>query len=457
MLRLLARPEYPLSHRLGITVNAPDRDQILAMCRDYFDALPPKQFTPGKTYLPASGKVLDGGDLAHLVDACLDLWLTGGRFSQELEKALAAFTNTKKASLTVSGSAANLLAVAALTSPKLGDKRLKPGDEVLTVAAGFPTTVTPIVQNGCLPVFVEVDLATANVDTKALAGAVTQKTRAVILAHTLGNPFDLAAVKELCEGHGLWLIEDCCDALGALYAGEPTGSFGHLATLSFYPAHHITTGEGGAVLSANTELARLVESFRDWGRDCWCATGHDDSCKKRFSWQLGELPFGFDHKFIFSHLGYNLKMTDMQAALGLSQLAKAERFIAARRENFNYLKAALTGLGLEEHFILPQATKDSVPSWFGFLLTIRDSSPLDRTKCVSWLEEHKVGTRLLFGGNLTRQPAFSGVDYRISGGLANTDKLMRDAFWVGVWPGLEKAALDYMAETLARMVREMAS
>ena len=436
-------------------MNAPDRDSILATCRDYFDALPPKKFTPGETYLPASGKVLDGGDLAHLVDACLDLWLTGGRFSAELEKALAAFTQTRKASLTVSGSAANLLALSALTSPGLGEKRLKPGDEVITVAAGFPTTVTPIVQNNCLPVFADVKLGTANADPAALSGAVSKKTRAVILAHTLGNPFDLGAVKKLCDENGLWLIEDCCDALGALYRGAPAGSFGHLATLSFYPAHHITTGEGGAVLSADAYLARLVESFRDWGRDCWCATGCDDSCGKRFGWQLGELPFGFDHKFIFSHLGYNLKMTDMQAALGLSQLKKAEKFIAARRRNFAYLKSALEDLGLGEHFILPQATKDSDPSWFGFLVTIRDSSPLDRTRCVTWLEEHKVGTRLLFGGNLTRQPAFNGVNYRVSGSLANTDKLMRDAFWVGVWPGLEKPALDYMAETLGRMAREM--
>lgn len=411
------------------------------------------EFVPGVTYIPASGKVVDGDDVASMVDACLDMWLTAGRFADAFEAQLAERFNLKRALLTVSGSSANLLAVAALTSPRLKN-RLQPGDEVITVAASFPTTVAPIIQHGCVPVFLDVDLATANLDASLLEQALSPRSRAVMLAHTLGNPFDLASVAAFCRRHGLFLIEDCCDALGATYDGRPVGSFGDLATLSFYPAHHITTGEGGAVLTNRLALARLVESFRDWGRDCWCKPGCDNTCGHRFDQSLGDLPPGYDHKYVYSHLGYNMKMSDMQAAIGLSQLAKADGFIARRRETFARLDAALRAAGLEEWFHLPQATPRSCPSWFGYLLTIRDGRRLDRTALVRRLEELRVGTRHLFGGNLLRQPAFAGVAHRVVGSLANTDTLMRDAFWIGVWPGIDAPRLAYMVEALRRAVAE---
>ncbi|HZT24687.1 MAG TPA: lipopolysaccharide biosynthesis protein RfbH [Pseudolabrys sp.] len=429
------------------------RERILSLSEEFFAEQSRPPFVPGQTYIPCSGKVLDAADLRQLVDASLDLWLTAGRHAAEFEHALAARFGLQQCRLTVSGSAANLLAFSALTSWKLHDRRIIPGSEVITVAAGFPTTVAPIVQNGCIPVFVDVDLATANVDVERLAAAVGPKTRAIVLAHTLGNPFDLAAVTALARQHGLYLIEDCCDALGATYDGRHVGGFGDLATISFYPAHHITTGEGGAVLTNRKSLATLVESYRDWGRDCWCPPGDADTCGKRFDWRIRGMPEGYDHKYTYAHLGYNMKPTDMQAAIGLSQLRKADAFIAARRDNFAKLAAAFRVYGLEEHFILPRATERADPSWFGFLLTIRDGSPLQRRDVVRYLEQHKVGTRLLFGGNLTRQPAFRNVEYRVVGELSNSDKLMNDAFWIGVWPGIGEAERGYIVATFIEMVR----
>jgi CDP-6-deoxy-D-xylo-4-hexulose-3-dehydrase len=431
------------------------RSEILRLGQAYFEARPDNSFIPGRSYIPPSGKVLSAGDLQHLLDASLDMWLTTGRFADQFEAELATAFGTRFAKLTVSGSAANLLALSALTSPRLQDRRIQPGSEIVTVAAGFPTTVAPIVQNGCIPVFVDVDLATHNVDVERLAAAIGPRTRAIMLAHTLGNPFDAEAVAALAKAHTLYLIEDCCDAFGAKLNSKPVGTFGDLATLSFYPAHHITTGEGGAVMTSRKSLATLVESFRDWGRDCWCKPGESNTCEKRFDWQLGELPEGYDHKYIYSHVGYNLKMTDMQAAIGLSQLGRLPSFIASRCDNHRALYEGLLRAGLDEHFILPEATPGSEPSWFGFLLTIRDGSPLRRIEVVRFLEARGIGTRLLFAGNLTRQPAFKDVEYRISGSLENTDKMMRDSFWVGVWPGIGEAERSYMLEVFADLPKAL--
>ncbi len=432
----------------------PERQDILEQAKAYFEAKPQPVFEPGKSYIPCTGKVVDGDDLGFLVDAALDMWLTAGRYAETFEREIAARIGVKHARLTVSGSAANLLAFSALTSWKLHERRIEPGSEVVTVAAGFPTTVTPIIQNGCTPVFVDVDLTTANVDVGRLADAITDKTRAIMLAHTLGNPFDLGEVAKLAKEHGLYLIEDCCDALGSTYRGQGVGTFGDLATLSFYPAHHITMGEGGAVMTNRKALITQVESFRDWGRDCWCAPGKENTCNKRFGHTMGKLPKGYDHKFIYSHVGYNMKATDMQAALGVSQLNKLEGFIARRKENFAELHKALREAGLEEHLILPQATPGSDPSWFGFLMTIRDESPLQRRPLVMALEERGIGTRLLFGGNLTHQPAFMRAPHRVAGPLDNTDKIMNDSFWVGVWPGIGAAQRAYMVDTLKALVAE---
>lgn len=436
------------------------RQLILEQCREFQASKPVGEFVPGQTYIPVTGKVLDADDLVHLVDASLDMWLTMGRFGDQFETQVAEVFGTRHARLTVSGSAANLLAFTALTSPKIDSKfdkpRIRPGDEVITVAAGFPTTVAPIVQNGCVPVFVDVDPATHNVDVAALASAVTGKTRAIMIAHSLGNPFDLNAVLEVVRKHNLWLIEDCCDAFGARYDGRGIGTQGDVATLSFYPAHHITMGEGGSVMTNSGGLKRIVESYRDWGRDCWCPPGKDNTCGKRFDWKLGDMPEGYDHKYIYSHLGYNLKVSDMQAAIGVSQLKKLPRFVAARRENFARLTEAFKAAGLEEHFQLPVATRNSEPSWFGYLLTIKDGSPLVRRDVVKYLESRKIGTRLLFAGNLARQPAFDGVEYRVHGSLAHTDKIMNDAFWIGVWPGIDEVRRAYMVETMVEMVRSMA-
>jgi CDP-6-deoxy-D-xylo-4-hexulose-3-dehydrase len=375
----------------------------------------------------------------------LDGWLTAGRFHTDFERALAKYIGSRSALFVNSGSSANLVALSGLTSPKLGKRALKPGDEVLSVAAGFPTTVNPIIQNGLRPVLVDVELGTYDAMAHMLREAVTNKTKAIMMAHTLGNPFDLDTVRELCEQHGLWLIEDSCDALGSTYDGQRTGSFGDTATLSFYPAHHITTGEGGAVLVKSPLVRKQVESFRDWGRDCYCETGHDDTCHKRFEWQLGDLPVGYDHKYIYSHIGYNLKATDMQAALGLSQLSKVDRFVQARKDNFNYLFAALKDV---EGLIMPVATPKSEPSWFGFPLTIDPAHPANREELLRFLDSRKIGTRLLFAGNLTKQPAYRNVDFKIVGDLTNTDIVMTRTFWVGTYPGLTNPMLDFIADSI---------
>jgi len=433
------------------------RAKILDLGDAYFRARGEAAFKPGETYIPCAGKVIEADELRCLLDASLDLWLTAGRYAEQFERDLPKHFGLAESRLTVSGSAANLLAFSALTSPKLRDKRIQTGSEVLTVAAGFPTTVAPIVQNGCIPVFVDVDLETFNVDVDRLASAVTDKTRAVMIAHTLGNPFNLSAVVEICKRHDLYLIEDCCDAFGSTFDGKPVGTFGDLATLSFYPAHHITMGEGGAVMSNRASLMKLVESFRDWGRDCWCPPGMADTCGKRFQHQLGDLPYGYDHKFTFSHVGYNMKATDMQAAVGVAQLAKVDRFIAARRANFEHLTTAFKAEGLDEYFILPKATPNSDPSWFGFLLTLKDGLPFTRRDAVDYLDKHKVGTRQLFAGNLVRQPAFKTVAYRVEGDLTNTDKIMNDSFWIGLWPGIKAPERAYMVETFKQMITDLSA
>jgi CDP-6-deoxy-D-xylo-4-hexulose-3-dehydrase len=436
------------------------RDEIVAAAKAYFEALPQQKFVPGESYIPPSGKVMDGQDCAHLVDAALDMWLTAGRFAEQFETQLATTFGRKLSKLTVSGSSANLLAFSTLTSWKLGQQKIEPGSEVITVAAGFPTTVSPIIQNGCIPVFVDVDIETHNVNVDLIEAAISDKTRAIMIAHSLGNPFDVIRISEICEKHGLFLIEDCCDAFGATVtmpdgSQKGVGTFGDLATLSFYPAHHITMGEGGAVLMDSMRLARICESFRDWGRDCYCAPGKDNTCGKRFNWQLGNLPEGYDHKYTYSHIGYNMKVSDMQAAVGLSQLGKLNQFIDARRANFDGLTRRLRAAGLDEYYHLPEPTPGTNPSWFGYLLTIRDDVPLSRRDVTATLEDRKVGTRLLFAGNLTRQPAFADATYRVSGTLEVTDKIMTDAFWVGVWPGLTDAHLDYMVQTLDDVTREL--
>lgn len=423
------------------------RRRIHELVREYHGtAFAAADFVPGQTPVPVSGRVFDADDLCHLVDAGLDFWLTTGRFAAQFERQFAEFIGVRAATLVNSGSSANLLAVSALTSPKLGSRQLRPGDEVITVAAGFPTTINPIVQNRLVPVFVDVSLPTYNVDVSQLEAAVSQRTRAVILAHTLGNPFDLAAVTDFCRRHELWLIEDCCDAVGATWQGRNVGTFGDLATVSFYPAHHITMGEGGAVLTNSPKLKTLVESFRDWGRDCWCEPGKDNTCGKRFDWQLGELPCGYDHKYTYSHLGYNLKATDMQAAVGVAQLKKLPRFIAARRRNFETLYHGLRGQ--EELLVLPEPTPGSEPSWFGFPLAVRPGAPFTREQLTRFLEDRKIGTRLLFGGNILRQPAYRDVPHRAVGALPNSDFVMNQVFWVGVYPGLTPPMLDFVWQSI---------
>lgn len=422
------------------------RVEILSKVREFAEvALERKPFVPGQTPVPVSGKVLDSDDFAALVDASLDGWLTAGRFHNDFERALAKYVGARSALFVNSGSSANLVALSGLTSPKLGKRALKPGDEVISVAAGFPTTVNPIIQNGLRPVLVDVELGTYDAIPDMLREAISNKTRAVMMAHTLGNPFDLDTVKELCEKHGLWLVEDSCDALGSTYNGQKTGSFGDTATASFYPAHHITTGEGGAVFVKSPLVRKQVESFRDWGRDCYCETGHDDTCHKRFQWQLGDLPIGYDHKYIYSHIGYNLKATDMQAALGVSQLRKLDRYSEARKANFKYLYSKLNGT---EGLILPVATPKSDPSWFGFPITLEPSHHVVREELLRFLDSRKIGTRLLFAGNLTKQPAYRNIDFKIVGNLSNTDIIMNRTFWVGTYPGLTEPMLDYVAESI---------
>jgi CDP-6-deoxy-D-xylo-4-hexulose-3-dehydrase len=415
------------------------------------ESLKVPDFLPGETPVPVSGKVLDPSDIASLVDASLDGWLTAGRFHEDFERGLARYVGARSALFVNSGSSANLVALSALTSPKLGKRALKPGDEVLTVAAGFPTTVNPIIQNNLRPVLVDVNLETYDAIPEMLREAVSSKTRAIMMAHTLGNPFDLDTVRELCDKHGLWLVEDSCDALGSTYNGKKTGSFGDTATLSFYPAHHITTGEGGAVFVKSPLVRKQAESFRDWGRDCYCETGHDNTCHKRFEWQLGTLPVGYDHKYIYSHIGYNLKATDMQAALGLSQLKKIDKFSDARKQNFRYL---FGGLSKVQGLIMPRATEKSDPSWFGFPLTIDPKHPADREELLRFLDSRKIGTRLLFAGNLTRQPAYRNVDWRVVGDLKNTDIVMKRTFWVGTYPGLTPVMLDYIIDSISEFMEK---
>jgi CDP-6-deoxy-D-xylo-4-hexulose-3-dehydrase len=425
------------------------RTQIAALVEQYAAvAQKPVAFLPGLTAVPPSGKVLDAAELKAMVDAALDGWLTTGRFNEAFERRLADFIGVGHLITVNSGSSANLVAFSTLTSPRLGARAIVPGDEVISVAAGFPTTVNPILQFGAVPVFVDVDLRTLNVDSSKLEAAISPRTKAVMLAHALGNPFNLDAVLDLCRRHGLWLVEDCCDALGSTYRGRMVGTFGDIATLSFYPAHHITMGEGGAVFTNNSELISIAESFRDWGRDCYCAPGKDNTCGKRFDWQLGDLPHGYDHKYTYSHIGYNLKITDMQAACGLAQLEKAPRFIQARKDNFAFLRERLASC--EEFLQLPEASEHSDPSWFGFPLTLKPASPVRRLDLLTYLDQQKVGTRLLFAGNLTRQPSMHGAQYRVSGVLENTDRVMNDTFWIGVYPGLSPAMLEHAAACIER-------
>jgi CDP-6-deoxy-D-xylo-4-hexulose-3-dehydrase len=423
------------------------KEQILSLVDQYASqAFVPIPFQPGVSPVPPSGKVIGGAELKNMVEASLDGWLTTGRFNDAFEERLAQFLGVKFALTTNSGSSANLLALTALTSSALGERALKSGDEVITVAAGFPTTVNPILQNGMVPVFLDVDIPTYNIDVAQLEAAVSEKTRAIMLAHTLGNPYSLGEVTRVAKKYNLWLIEDCCDALGSIYDGRLVGTFGHIGTVSFYPAHHITMGEGGAVFTDDPTLKRVVESIRDWGRDCYCEPGKDNTCGKRFGWQLGKLPFGYDHKYTYSHLGFNLKISDMQAACALAQLDRLPDFIRARKHNFDYLKERFASL--TEFLILPEATPKSDPSWFGFPITLREEAQVSRVDLLRYLDEHKIGTRLLFAGNLTRQPYFQGRAYRIHGELINTDRVMNETFWLGVYPALTEAMLDFVSEKL---------
>lgn len=423
------------------------RSEIHRLVNRYSEAyFTEPEFVPGETAVPVSGKVIGGEEISNLVDASLDAWLTTGRFNDMFESELGKFLGVKHVLTVNSGSSANLVAFSALTSPQLGDRAIKRGDEVITVAAGFPTTVNPIIQYGAVPVFVDIDPTTYNINASLIEEAITSKTKAIMLAHTLGNPFDVDSIKSLCARYNLWLIEDCCDALGSLYKGERVGTFGDIATLSFYPAHHITMGEGGAVFTNNPDLARVAESFRDWGRDCYCKPGVDNTCGKRFCWKLGDLPEGYDHKYIYSHLGYNLKITDFQAACGLAQLRKLERFIKIRRDNFNFLYSRLSDC--QDFLQLPEPTLGSQPSWFGFPVTVREDGDFRRLDLLTYLEERKIGTRLLFAGNLVRQPYMRHQNYRVSGSLAKTDVVMANTFWLGVYPGLTEPHLSYVSDQI---------
>lgn len=423
------------------------RKQILALTRAYHAARwPDRPFVEGKSVAPVSGRVFDADELETLVDSSLDFWLTTGRYAAMFESEFAKLMGVRYALLVNSGSSANLLAFSTLLDETLGDRRLRAGDEVITVAAGFPTTVNPIIQNGCIPVFVDVEIGTYNIDVSQLELALSSKTRAIMIAHTLGNPFDLEAVSAFAKKHNLWLVEDCCDAIGATYNGKKVGTYGDIATCSFYPAHHITMGEGGAVLMNSPSLKKVTESLRDWGRDCWCDPGKDDSCGKRFGWQLGTLPFGYDHKYTYSRIGYNLKVTDMQAAVGVAQLKKVGEFVAARRHNYDLLHEGLSDL--QQYFRLPEATPNSEPSWFGFPIAVQPEAGFSREDLLKHLAVKKIGTRLLFAGNLIHQPAYKNCEYRVVGDLANSDFVMNQVFWLGVYPGLSHEAIDYMIKSV---------
>lgn len=420
------------------------RTQIIELSKGFFnEKLENNKIIPGFSYIPPSGKVVDGDDLANIIDSSLDMWLTSGRYGEKFEKEFPKFLGLNYCALVNSGSSANLVAITTLTSPKLGDKKLKPGDEVITVAAGFPTTVAPIIQNQLIPVFIDIDLPGYNFNEDIIEKAITNKTRAIFMAHTLGNPFNIGKVMEIAKKYDLWVIEDNCDALGAKYNGKYTGTFGHISTYSFYPAHHITMGEGGAVVTNDSKLISIVKSIRDWGRDCICPPGKDNICKRRFTQKHGDLPFGYDHKYVYSHLGYNLKLSDMQAAIGISQLKKLDGFIEKRNLNYRLLYDGLKGLS--NYIILPEPTKGSEPSWFGFPITVKESNKFDRNRLIKFLEENKIGTRLLFGGNLLKQPAFTEnkYEYRVVGDLKNTDIVMNRTFWIGVWPGITEKCIEY--------------
>jgi len=436
------------------TENLSVSDTLRAAVIENFNSKHPERvFIPGETSVPVTGKVFGAEEVLMSVEASVDFWLTAGPYTEQFESRFAKTVGMRHAYMVNSGSSANLLALTALTSPKMGERQLLPGDEVITVAAGFPTTVTPILQNQLVPVYVDVDLGTYTANEAALEAAISSKTKAIMMAHTLGNPFNLELVSRLAEKHNLWVIEDSCDALGGTYKGQNLGSFGDFSTFSFYPAHHITTGEGGAVMVKKVAHKTIVESLRDWGRDCWCAPGCDNTCLKRYEWTLGELPEGYDHKYTYSHLGYNLKSGDIQAAIGLAQLDRLDSFIELRRRNWAYLKSGLKGL--EEFLLLPEAAENSDPSWFGFALSVKSSAPKTRNQIVQELNEAKIATRLLFGGNLLRQPAFMGTPRRVVGELTNTDIVMNDTFWIGVWPGLTIPMLDYMIENLYKILGVM--
>lgn len=421
------------------------RREIIGLAKEYYKKKTEgNKLIPGLSYIPPSGKVVDSDDLANIIDSSLDMWLTAGRYADEFEKKFAEFIGVKHCALVNSGSSANLVAMTALTSYKLGDKRLCPGDEVITVAAGFPTTVSPIIQNGLVPVFIDVNLDNYDFDDEIIEKAISEKTKAIFMAHTLGNPFNLDKVMEIANKYNLWVIEDNCDALGAKYNGKYTGTFGHISTYSFYPAHHITMGEGGAVLTNDSKLFNIIRSVRDWGRDCICPPGRDNICKRRFSQQHGDLPFGYDHKYVYSHLGFNLKVSDMQAAIGVSQLAKLPEFIQKRQENYKKLYEGLKDL--KEYLILPEPTKNSEPSWFGFVITVKENEKYNRNSLINYLEENKIGTRLLFAGNLIKQPVFTenNYNYKVVGELTNTDIIMNNTFWIGVWPGITDECIAYI-------------
>jgi len=418
------------------------KSAILSLVNDYSDInFKQKEFLPGVSEVPVSGKVIGALELKNMVEASLDGWLTTGRFNEQFEKKLANFLGIKCLLTVNSGSSANLIAFSTLTSSKLKERAIKKGDEVISVAAGFPTTVNPIIQFGAIPVFIDVKIPTYNIDESLVEEAITLKTKAIMLAHTLGNPFNVNKIKEICDKYNLWLIEDSCDALGSKFNGQNVGTFGDLATLSFYPAHHITMGEGGAVFTNSKKLERIAESFRDWGRDCYCEPGKDNTCNKRFEWQLGDLPFGYDHKYTYSHLGYNMKITDMQAACGLAQLDRLENFIKQRKENFNFLYKNLKSL--DEFLILPEAEKNSDPSWFGFPLSLRKNNKFNRNELIKFLNTNKISTRLLFSGNLTKQPYMKDINFRVQGELKNTDFIMESTFWLGLYPGLSERHLEY--------------